>query len=51
MANLELDVCMGEGAGRVPENVIERAESVFILSLLLVNDAKPEKDFICFIKI
>ena len=51
MADLEPDVCMGERAGRVPENAVETAEGVFVLSLLLVNDAKPEKDFICFIKI
>jgi hypothetical protein len=51
MADLEPDVCVGERAGGVPENAVETAEGVFVLSLLLVNDAKPEKDFICFIKI
>ena len=51
MADLEPDVCMGERAGRVPENAVETPEGVFVLSLLLVNDAKPEKDFICFIKV
>lgn len=51
MADLEPNVCMGERAGRVPENAIETVEGVFVLSLLLVNNTQSKKNFISFIEI
>jgi hypothetical protein len=49
--NLEPDVRMSEGAWRVSEDAIEARERVFVLSLLLVNNTEPEKDFVSLIEI
>lgn len=51
MTDLEPNIGVGEWAGRVSQNAIKASEAVVVLALLLVDDAKTEKDFIFLVKI
>jgi hypothetical protein len=51
MADLEPDIGMGEGTGRVPENAVEAGERLFVFALLFVDYAKAEKNLICLVEI
>ena len=42
MADLEPDVCVREGAGRIPQDAIEALEALGVLALLLVDDTETE---------
>lgn len=51
VADLEPDVRMSEGAGRISENTVEAGEGLFVFALLFVDDAKAEKDLICLVEV
>ena len=51
MTDLEPNIGVGEWARRVSQNAIKTSEAVVVLALLLVDDAKTEKDFIFLVKI
>ena len=50
MTDLEPDIGMSERTGRVAEDAIKAREAVFVLALLLVDDAEAEEDFVYFIE-
>jgi len=49
--NLEPDISMDEGAGRVVKDTIKASQRLFVFSLLLIDDTKAEKDFIGLVKV
>ena len=51
MAYLEPDVSMCQGRRRVAKDAIEAFEGFVVFSLLLINDAEPEEDFICLVEV
>jgi len=51
VSNLEPNVGVGERTWRITEDAIEAAEGIFILALLLVDDAKTEEDLVGFVEI
>ena len=51
MADLKPDVCVREGAGRIPQDAIEALETLGVLSLLLVNYAKAEQNLVRLVEV
>ena len=51
MPNLEPDISMDEGAGRVVKDTIKASQRLFVFSLLLIDNTKAEKDFIGLVKV
>lgn len=50
VTDLEPDIGVSERTGRVAEDAIKAREAVFVLALLLVDDAEAEEDFVYFIE-
>lgn len=51
MPNLEPDISMDEGSGRVVKDTIKAGQRLFVFSLLLIDNAKAEKDFIGLVEV
>lgn len=51
VADLEPDIGMGEGTGRISEDAIKAGKGLFVFALLFVDDAKAEKNFIRLVEI
>lgn len=51
MPNLEPDISMDEGVGRVVKDTIKAGQRLFVFSLLLIDNAKAEKDFIGLVEV
>jgi hypothetical protein len=51
MSNLEPDIGMGKGTGRVSENAIKAGEGVFVFALLFVDDAETEEYLVRLVKV
>ena len=51
MADLEPDVCVREGAGRIPQDAVEALEALGVLALLLVNYPKAEQNLVRLVKV
>lgn len=51
MPDLEPDISMGEGAGRVAQDAVEATQGLFVLALLFVYDTETKEDFICLVKV
>ena len=50
MSDLDPDVGVGEGIGRVAEYAVEAFKGLGVLGLLLVDDAQTEQDLVRFVK-
>lgn len=51
VTNLEPDISVGEGTGRITKYTIKAGERLFIFSLLFVDDAETEKDFVRLVEV
>ena len=51
MPDLEPDIGMGKGTRRIAEDTLEAFKRVFILALLLVNDAEAKEDLVGLVKV
>ena len=51
MPNLEPDVGVRKGTGRIPQDAIEALEALGIFALLLVNYPKAEQDLVRLVKV